>query len=94
MSIFRDAIEAVEENNRINDGKWSDWEDLAHIVDTYDLEYTADAIAMATQAFIAALIRDNGEHLSLYQQCIDCLEYGYPFARNVYHKEMEYAVNE
>ena len=33
---LRSLIEAVEDNNRINDARWSDWGDAGDIVDTYN----------------------------------------------------------
>ena len=35
---LRQAIEGVEDNNRINDGRWSDWEDAQHVAETYGVE--------------------------------------------------------
>ena len=35
---LRQAIEAVEENNRINEGMWLGWDDAAHVAETYGIE--------------------------------------------------------
>jgi len=36
--FLRKAMLAVENNNQINDGKWSDWSSSYHIAETYELE--------------------------------------------------------
>jgi hypothetical protein len=35
MSTFRQLIEGVEDNNRANDAKWTDWTGLPHIEEVY-----------------------------------------------------------
>jgi len=34
---LKQAVLAVEDNNNINDSKWSDWDDASHIADTYSI---------------------------------------------------------
>jgi len=36
--FLRKAMLAVENNNQINEGKWSDWSSSYHIAETYELE--------------------------------------------------------
>ena len=79
METFKSLVKAVEENNRINDGKWSDWSDAFHIERTYgELSIKERSIALE---FLSALIRDNGENLEIYLDAMDCLQYGQPFKR-------------
>jgi hypothetical protein len=41
----REAIESVEENNRINDASWSDWNSARHIADTYKIKMSPQDLA-------------------------------------------------
>lgn len=81
MNSFRDLVDAIQENNRINSGKWSDWENPQHIEQIYGV-YKRDEFSATTYYFLKALIRDNGENLEHYLTAMDCLEYGYPFKRS------------
>lgn len=79
METFKSLIKAVQENNDINEAKWSDWDDAFHIESTYgQISFKERSIALE---FLSALIRDNGENLKLYLEVMDCLEYGQPFSR-------------
>lgn len=79
METFKSLVEAVQENNKINNAKWSDWTSAQHIQEVYgELENDYRGTA---ELFLGALIRDGGENLSTYLDAIDCLVYGYAFAR-------------
>ena len=79
---FFHMIEAVKENNRINEATWADWKDVFELITFYgDLDHENKDVAYK---FLSALIRDNGENLETYVNAFDCLEYGQPFARNIY----------
>lgn len=72
-------VNAVQENNRINNAKWSDWTNAHDIFSIYGpLDYSHYEVGVQ---FLNALIRDNGENLDIYMQAFDCLEYGQPFSR-------------
>lgn len=84
MSLFKQICEAVEENNRINDGSWSNWESFNDILIVYEIETkdTPDNIFNVTKAFIEDMIYTNSnDHMKNFQEVIDILEYGQPFAR-------------
>ena len=57
---LREAIEGVEDNNSINDGRWSDWVDAAHIAETYGIELCQEGIQIIERA-----IASNGESLKI-----------------------------
>jgi len=84
MSLFKKAIDAVEENNRMNNGKWSDWDDAYHIMNTYEIDGESDYYSKPERVaidFIDCIIKTNGENIAIFQSAIDCLEYGYSFKR-------------
>ena len=81
METFYSLVKAVQENNRMNDANWSDWSDeqgptIQSIYGKLEPEYKAVA-----EAFLDALIRDNGENLEIYIEAFDCLTYGYAYVR-------------
>lgn len=82
MNTLKKMIEAVEENNRINGGCWKDWQDVNHLQDTYG-ELVEEDYKETALAILAALIRDNGEHLNIYLDAWDALCYGTIFTRKV-----------
>lgn len=55
---LREAIEAVEENNRINDGTWLEWDDAAHVAETYSIELDKTGARIINHA-----IASNGKSL-------------------------------
>ncbi len=79
METCKSLVVAVEENNRINDAKWSDWESVDFLLSVYG-ELQTFMLPVARE-FLNALIRDNGANLEIYLDAMDCLEYGQPFAR-------------
>lgn len=75
MKTFNEMVEAIEENNRINNASWKDWTDMYTPEDCYGKlkgEYRHVA-----RAFLHALIRDNGDNLQVYKDAYQCLEWGY-----------------
>jgi hypothetical protein len=83
MTTFLDLIDAVEENNRINDGKWSDWENAAHIQEVYGaLSYDEDIQIKAIEKMLNFLIKSNGEDVNLFIDLVDHYDYGIMFARS------------
>ena len=57
---LREAIEAVEENNSINDSTWLGWDDAAHVAETYDIELDEQGAKIINRA-----IASNGESLTV-----------------------------
>ena len=58
-------IEAVEDNNFINDAEWRDWYGADHIIDTYtesfeDVEYQIDEDIEYIKEKLDELIKNNG----------------------------------
>lgn len=79
MRTFHELLEAVEENNRINNAKWTDWEDASHIQDVYgELDKHNKILA---EIFLNSLIHDNGDHLQLLQDAFDAVNCGIVFSR-------------
>ena len=59
-AALREAIEAVEENNQINDGMWIGWDDAAHVAETYSIELDEQGAEIINRA-----IASNGESLAV-----------------------------
>ena len=58
---LRQAIYGVEDNNRINDGRWSDWEDAQHVAETYGVELCDEGAQVIDRAIAsngASLVED------------------------------------
>ena len=59
-AALREAIEAVEENNLINEGMWLGWDDAAHVAETYGIELDEQGEKIINRA-----IASNGESLTV-----------------------------
>ena len=71
---FITIVRAVLENNRINNAEWKDWENVNYLQAVYgrlNAEYRDVA-----EAFLSALIRDNGEGLQYYKDAYQQLVCG------------------
>lgn len=80
MNTFLDMVKAVEENNKMNDAKWSDFECVEHLIDVYgDLE---EEFKDVSKVFLNSLISNNGDNAHVYIDAMDCLVYGHTFANN------------
>jgi len=64
MNTFRNMIEAVEENNSINDGEWADWGDMADIEAVYGDLQDEEVSRQEAEAVISAAIASNGKTLA------------------------------
>ncbi len=82
METFHSLVDAVRENNRMNNARWKDWDDAKHIQDVYG--ELKDENKAVEEAFLNALIRDDGKNIVIYLEAIDCLDFGYPFDRRNY----------
>ncbi len=81
MENFKSLVLAIEENNSMNEAQWKDWKNAQHVQSLYgEMENTP--FKPIYEAFIDALIRDNGQNLSTYLDTVSCLEYGQIFSRN------------
>jgi len=76
---LKEAVLAVEENNKINDGKWSDWDDAQHIADTYDIELNDKEATILNKA-----IESNGKTLPTDLRAEELKELGQSFGGGGY----------
>lgn len=72
---LKQAVLAVEENNRINDGKWSDWSSADHVADTYEIGELSDA----ERAILENAIKSNGASIDADMNAVHNAEYGVEF---------------
>lgn len=75
METFRTLVNAILENNRINQGKWSDWEDAKHIQRVYGAIKKDKMLAMH-EAMLNEAISSDGLHLQAYLDLIEIMDYG------------------
>src|SRR5690554_3235364 len=73
---LRSAIEAAEENSRINDAAWSDWTDAQHILDTYGIS----ADCAEARAVLDRAIRSNGASLAKDLPAVELAVWGKNFS--------------
>ena len=71
---LRQAIEAVEENNRINEGMWLGWDDAAHVAETYGIELDEQGEKIINRA-----IASNGESLAVDIPAVELAVWGQNF---------------
>ena len=71
---LRQAIEAVEENNQINDGMWIGWDDAAHVAETYGIELDEQGEKIINRA-----IASNGESLTVDLPAVERAVWGQNF---------------
>lgn len=72
---LRQAIEGVEDNNRINDGRWSDWEDAQHVAEAYGVELCGEGAQVIERA-----IASNGASLVEDLPAVELAVWGQNFA--------------
>ena len=71
---LRQAIEAVEENNHINNGTWLGWDDAAHVAETYGIELDEQGEKIINRA-----IASNGESLTVDLPAVERAVWGQNF---------------
>ena len=71
---LRQAIEAVEENNSINDGMWIGWDDASHVAETYGIELDEQGAKIINRA-----IASNGESLAVDLPAVERAVWGQNF---------------
>ena len=72
---LRAAIEAVDENNDINDGKWSNWEGAFDIEGVYGIELCDEG-----RAIIERAIESNGASLVVDLPAVERAVWGQNFS--------------
>jgi len=77
---FREIIEAIENNNEINAGAWSDWEDIAHVEEVYGELVDPDITYIEASAIIERAIKSKGASLAKDLAEIQCRVEGQNFA--------------
>ena len=78
---LRQAIEAVEENNRINDGMWIGWDDASHVAETYGIELDEQGEKIINRA-----IASNGESLTVDLPAVERAVWGQNFAGSFWNR--------
>lgn len=62
---FRQIVEGVEDNNSINDGRWADWSDADHILETYGPMRDEDVSEQRAADVLNRAIATDGRSLAL-----------------------------
>ena len=73
-AALREAIEAIEENNSINDSTWLAWDDAAHVAETYSIELDEQGAKIINRA-----IASNGESLAVDLPAVELAVWGQNF---------------
>jgi uncharacterized protein YjgD (DUF1641 family) len=76
---FKEAMDAVEENNDINDGTWSSWDDGEQILQTYEIAYNGRVAKLLDE-----VIKSNNKQDIAYNilKKLEKEDYGYNFSDN------------
>lgn len=78
---LKEAILAVEENNKLNDAKWSDWPFATDIGEVYGIELDQEDIAILQRA-----IESEGASIQADMEAAELEEYGQNFSPAWYAK--------
>jgi hypothetical protein len=66
LDILKKVVSGVENNNDINDGKWSDWE-WTEILEVYDINNYFDKLSKKEQKivlnFLDKATKENGQNI-------------------------------
>ena len=73
-AALRQAVEAIEENNSINDGMWLYWDDAAQVAETYSIELDEQGAKIINRA-----IASNGESLAVDLPAVELAVWGQNF---------------
>ena len=73
-AALRKAIEAIEENNSINDGMWLELDDAAQVAETYSIEFDEQGAKIINRA-----IASNGESLAVDLPAVELAVWGQNF---------------
>jgi len=72
---LKQAVIAVQENNILNDGAWSDWSDAHHIAETYEIALDESAVRVIQRA-----IDSDGVTLDADLSAAELAEWGQNFS--------------
>lgn len=75
------AIEGVEDNNKINDGSWLNWDDAQHVAETYGIELCGEGVEVISRA-----IASNGESLKVDLPAVELAVWGQNFAGSFWNR--------
>ena len=84
-AALRQAVEAVEENNRINDGMWLEGDDAAHVAETYGIDLDEQGAKIINRA-----IASNGESLTADLPAVERAEWGQNFFGSFWFRAESY----
>jgi hypothetical protein len=73
--ILREAIGAVEENNRITNTRWSDWDNARDIIEAYELEASTEL-----EDILSIAISNNGGSIYEDYRRVEKRDYGQNFS--------------
>ena len=62
-TLFTTVLESIEDNNKINDSQWADWDDAEHAISVYGVNFTGECDETERAETVRALnriIRSNG----------------------------------
>jgi hypothetical protein len=88
MTTFRGLIEGVEENNRINDGRWVEWKELAHVEGAYGDLGDEDVSREEAEGIIGRAIASDGATLANDLRVIELRVWGQNFAGSWWNREV------
>lgn len=80
MATFIELVEAVKDNNSVNDGSWKDWADLQHIEDVYGPLDDEDVTREEADRVMSSAIASNGQSLKTDLSAIELRIKGQNFA--------------
>ena len=84
MTTLLNLIESIEDNNRINDGSWVDWKDMAHVESVYGTLSDEDVSRERAEMIIANAINTNGNSLRSDLQKLELEVFGQNFSGSFY----------
>jgi hypothetical protein len=85
METFHTLMQAVSENNRINDAQWTDWTSHKDLQETYG-ELAADYKEASEKLLdLVILAEGNTEVIRLAYEILDMLQYGQILHRSHIH---------
>lgn len=80
MNTYKELVQAINENNRTNEGSWNDWTCSKHVQDIYG-DLIEDERAMG-EYLLDFNIRTRGSHVEDTLNIMDIYNYGQVFVGN------------
>lgn len=87
MTTFKQIVEGVEENNSINDGKWSDWQSAHDIINVYGPLSDDEISEEKAMAVLNQAIQTNGQSLPDDLRALQREIWGQNFAGSWWNRE-------